>query len=167
MDLGIDIQGNLMPNPLTMVTQLLATFLIFLMFKRFLWKPVKEILAKRSQAMQGELDQARKVREEADIFLDEAKHEVDVARETGKRIVSDAQAEAETVRDTILQEADAKAKARLDAADAQIAQKEEDMRNELQDEVADLAILAAEKLLREKVDEARDREFIDNFLKGQ
>ncbi|MDO5118760.1 MAG: F0F1 ATP synthase subunit B [Coriobacteriales bacterium] len=167
MDLGIDIQGNLMPNPLTMVTQLLATFLIFLMFKRFLWKPVKEILAKRSQAMQGELDQARKVREEADIFLDEAKHEVDVARETGKRIVSDAQAEAETVRDTILQEADAKAKSRLDAAEAQIAQKEEDMRNELQDEVADLAILAAEKLLREKIDEARDREFIDNFLKGQ
>ena len=167
MDLGIDIQGNLMPNPLTMVTQLLATFLIFLMFKRFLWKPVKEILAKRSQAMQGELDQARKVREEADIFLDEAKHEVDVARETGRRIVSDAQAEAETVRDTILQEADAKAKSRLDAAEAQIAQKEEDMRNELQDEVADLAILAAEKLLREKVDEARDREFIDNFLKGQ
>ena len=32
MSLNIDIQGNLLPNLLTMITQLLATLLIFLMF---------------------------------------------------------------------------------------------------------------------------------------
>ena len=40
-----------------------------------------------------------------------------------------------------------------------------EMRAELQDEVADLALLATEALLHEKVDEKRDREFVDSFLK--
>ena len=75
MSLNIDIQGNLLPNLLTMITQLLATLLIFLMFKKFLWKPVREILAKRSSAMQGELDTARKYSEEAKADLYRAQAE--------------------------------------------------------------------------------------------
>ena len=167
MDLGIDIQGNLFPNPLTMITQLLATFIIFLMFKRFLWKPVKEILARRSQAMTDELAQAQKTREDAEVYLDQARQEVERARDAGRQIVTDARVEADELREATLRDADAKARRRLDAAEAEIAQKERAMRDELQDEVADLAIMAAERLLREKVDEERDRAFVDDFLKGR
>ena len=167
MDLGIDIQGNLFPNPLTMATQLLAPLLIFLMFKHFLWKPVKEILARRASAMADELDQARQTRSDAEVYLEQAKQEVENARDAGRQIVSDARAEADELRDETLREANVKARRRLEAAELEIAQKEREMRNELQDEVADLAILAAEKLLREKVDEEHDRKFVDDFLKGR
>lgn len=167
MELGIDIQGNLLPNPLTMATQLLATGLIFLMFKHFLWKPVKDILAKRSQAMTDELAEAHKTREEAETYLSEAKAEVDAAREQGRQIVSDAKASAEELRDATLREADATVKSRMEAAEAEIAQKEREMRDDLQDEVADLALLAAEKLLQEKATDDRDRKFVEDFLKEQ
>lgn len=167
MDLGIDIQGNLFPNPLTMVTQLLATLIIFLMFKKFLWKPVREILAKRTQAMQEELDEARQVRAEAEGYLAQAKQRTEEARETGKQIVSDARDEAERVRESIVSDAEARAKSRIESAEAEIAQKEREMREELQDEVADLALMATEALLHEKVDEQRDREFVESFLEGR
>lgn len=167
MDLGIDIQGNLFPNPLTMVTQLLATLIIFLMFKKFLWKPVREILAKRTQAMQEELDEARQVRVEAEGYLAQAKQRTEEARETGKQIVSDARDEAERVRESIVSDAEARAKSRIASAEAEIAQKEREMREELQDEVADLALMATEALLHEKVDEQRDREFVESFLEGR
>ena len=152
---------------LAMITQLLATLIIFLMFKRFLWKPVKEILARRSQAMTDELAQAQKTREDAEVYLDQARQEVERARDAGRQIVTDARVEADELREATLRDADAKARRRLDAAEAEIAQKERAMRDELQDEVADLAIMAAERLLREKVDEERDRAFVDDFLKGR
>ena len=167
MDLGIDIQGNLFPNPLTMLTQLMATFLIFLMFKKFLWKSVHNMLDKRAKAMQSELESARETREEAETYLSDAKEQVNEARETGKQIVSDARVEADKLREETLADADARAKSRIEQAEAEIAQKEHDMREELQDEVADLALLATEALLKEKVDEKTDREFVENFLKGQ
>ena len=167
MDLGIDIQGNLFPNPTTMVTQLMATFLIFLMFKKFLWKSVHEMLDKRAQAMQGELESARETREEAEVYLGDAKQQVAEARETGKQIVADARVEADKLRESTLADADARAKRRIEQAEAEIAQKENQMREELQDEVADLALLAAESLLKEKVDEKTDRAYVENFLKGQ
>ncbi len=167
MDLGIDIQGNLFPNPLTMVTQLLATLLIFLMFKKFLWKPVHEILAKRAQAMQGELEDARQTRAAAENYLAQAKGKVEEAQVTSKQIVSAARDEADKLRESIVSDADARAKSRIEAAEAEIAQKEREMRAELQDEVADLALLATEALLHEKVDEKRDREFVESFLKGK
>ena len=167
MDLGIDIQGNLFPNPLTMLTQLLATLIIFLMFKKFLWKPVKQILARRTQAMNDELEQAQQTRASAQAYLDQAQQEVEKARDAGRQIVSEARAEADELREATLRDADTKARRRLDAAEAEIAQKEREMRQELQDEVADLAILATERLLREKVDEDRDRAFVADFLEGR
>ncbi len=167
MELGIDIQGNLFPNGLTMLTQLMATFIILVMFRVFLWKPVHKILDRRSEEMQKELGWAREKNEQAEELLEQAKATEEQAQKTGRQIVRDARDEADRLREKTMSEADAKVRSRMQAAEADIAQKEKEMRAELQDEVADLAMLATEALLNEKADDRRDREFIENFLKGQ
>ena len=59
--MNVDVQGALFPNVLTMLTQLLSTLIIFLAVKKWLWKPIRNIIAKRSDAMQEALDKKKKI----------------------------------------------------------------------------------------------------------
>ena len=72
--MNVDVQGALFPNILTIITQLVSTLIIFLAVKKFLWKPVKNILAKRSEKMQESLDSAFKQNEEATKNLETSRN---------------------------------------------------------------------------------------------
>lgn len=167
MSIGIDIQGNLLPNILTMATQLLATFLIFLMFKKFLWKPVRNILKTRSETMQGELSEAKRLQDEANIHLEEAKQEINNAKESGKQIVEDARKEAENLKDSIIKEAEIKAKNKMDEANEKIAQHEREVRESLKEETVKVAMEAVSKLLNEKATSSDDLKALDKFIEEE
>ena len=164
MSINIDIQGNLLPNLLTMATQLLATLIIFLLFKKFLWKPVRNILATRSQTMQGELDEAKKLQEEANAHLQEAKDEINNAKESGKQIIEDARKEADNLKDSIIKDAELKAKNKMDEANEKIAQHERDVRESLREETVKVAMEAVSKLLNEKATSNDDLKALDKFI---
>ena len=44
MELNLDIQGQLLPNIATVIVQLLATLVLFVVAKKLLWKPAKKYL---------------------------------------------------------------------------------------------------------------------------
>ena len=167
MSINIDIQGNLFPNLLTMITQLLATLIIFLLFKKFLWKPVKEILKTRSETMQGELSEAKRLQEEANSHLDEAKKEINEAKESGKQIDEDARKEAENLKDSIIKEAEIKAKNKMDEANEKIAQHEREVRESLKEETVKVAMEAVSKLLNEKATSSDDLKALDKFIEEE
>ena len=167
MSINVDIQGNLLPNLLTMATQLLATLIIFLLFKKYLWKPVKEILAKRSQTMQGELSEAKRLQEEANLKFEEAKNEINSAKESGKQIIEEARKEADNLKDSILREAEIKAKNKMDEANEKIAQHERDVRESLKEETVKVAMEAVSKLLNEKATSNDDMKALDKFIEEE
>ena len=164
MSLNIDIQGSLLPNLATVITQLLATFLIFLMFRKFLWKPVREILAKRSSMMQGELEGARKLQEEAKEQLEEAKQELDDARLSSHKLIEEAKAEAQNLSKTIVKNAEETAKQKISEAEKKIALKEKEANEDLLEKSVDLAMEAAEKYLKEKSGPEEDYEILKKFI---
>ena len=167
MSLNIDIQGNLLPNILTMLTQLLATLIIFLLFKKFLWKPVREILAKRSASMQSELDEAKKIHQEASAHLEEAKNEIEEAKKSSRKIVEEARTEADSLRDSILKDAEIKARNKMDEANQKIAQHERDVRESLKEETVKVAMEAVKKLLEERSTTADDNAALEKFIRQE
>lgn len=167
MSLNIDIQGNLLPNLLTMITQLLATLLIFLMFKKFLWKPVREILAKRSSAMQGELDTARKYSEEARADLASAKEEIEKAKESSRQILRDARKEADALSKKIVKSAEETAQNKLTEAEERIALREKEANDAFREKTVDVAMDAVKKLMEEKADEKTDYEILKQFIEEE
>jgi len=164
--LNFDVQGSLFPNPLTMLIQLLATFIIFLAVKKFLWKPVREIIAKRADAMQESLDGAFKKNEEAESNLKEAKEELSKAKDTSKEIIESARTEANNLKTEILNSANKQAQAKLDEADSRITAAKKEMQNELHDEIVSVAMAAVEKLLDKKASSDDDKKAIDEFVNG-
>ena len=59
MDLGFDVATQLMPNILTMLTQWCATGVLFFFVYKFLFNPAREMIAKRQEYIQGNMDVAK------------------------------------------------------------------------------------------------------------
>ena len=162
--MNIDVQGSLFPNPLTMIIQLLATLVIFLAVKKWLWKPVREIIRKRSDKMQESLDSAFKQNEEASRNLEESKKELKEAKASSKEIIDAARLEATNLKNEIISSAKRDAQNKLDLAENKIEQRKNEVKDELHDEMVEVAMAAVSKLLEEKSTSKDDKKAIDKFV---
>lgn len=162
---NFDVQGSLMPNLYTMIVQLCATLIIFLCIKKWLWKPVKNILAKRADAMQASLDSAFEQNEEARVNLEASRKELNDAKESSREIIDAARQEAVNLKNEIVSDAKRQAQAKLDQADEKIARAKADAQFDLHDEMVSVAMAAVSKLLDEKATSKDDEEAIDKYIK--
>lgn len=162
---NFDVQGSLMPNLYTMIVQLCATLIIFLCIKKWLWKPVKNILAKRADAMQASLDSAFEQNEEAKVNLEASRKELNDAKESSREIIDAARQEAVNLKNEIVSDAKRQAQAKLDQADEKIARAKADAQSDLHDEMVSVAMAAVSKLLDEKATSKDDEEAIDKYIK--
>ena len=162
---NFDVQGSLMPNLYTMIVQLCATLIIFLCIKKWLWKPGKNILAKRADAMQASLDSAFEQNEEARVNLEASRKELNDAKESSREIIDAARQEAVNLKNEIVSDAKRQAQAKLDQADEKIARAKADAQSDLHDEMVSVAMAAVSKLLDEKATSKDDEEAIDKYIK--
>ena len=159
-----DIQGVLFPNWITMLVQLCSTLVLFLLCKKLLWKPARDILAKRRDRMNENLMSSQKLREDASVELDKAKEELEHARNRSGEIVESARKEAENLRAEIVNKANSEASAKLALADKEIEQKERDAQDRIHDEMVDVAMAAVSKLMQDKATTSDDKKAIEDFI---
>ena len=159
-----DIQGVLFPNWITMLVQLCSTLVLFLLCKKLLWKPARDILAKRRDKMNENLMSSQKLREDASVELDKAKEELEHARNRSGEIVESARKEAENLRAEIVNKANSEASAKLALADKEIEQKERDAQDRIHDEMVDVAMAAVSKLMQDKATSSDDKKAIEDFI---
>lgn len=162
--LNFDVQGALFPNPFTMFIQLCATFVLFYVIKKFVWKPAQEIMAKRSAKMQAALSDADKAREEAIQQLSDAKDELSKAYESSTEIVNSAKQEATQLKEQMIQEAKRESQARSEEVERLIELHKKEVENQLHDEIVTVAMAATAKLLNEKATSKDDDAAIDKFV---
>lgn len=163
--IDVDIIGQLVPNPLTMVVQLCSTLVLFFLMKKFLWKSVKEFMTARSDKMQEDLNASEVAKEAALLDRNRAKEELQQASERSEEIVNAAVKEAKNEKESILAQANKEADAARKKASEQIVIEREEMYRSMQKEMVEVALAAASKLLEEKNGEDLDREAIDAFVK--
>lgn len=165
MGLELDIAGKLFPNIITMAVQLLATGVLFLGFKKLLWKPMQTYLQKRADVA----DQALRDAYEAKLLAEERQKDAEAllgkAAMDAKEIIESGKQEGKRVKDLLLAEAKNDADNKLSSALREIAHQKTQMREEIESEIIDVALLAASKLIEGKVDETEDRRQIQHFIK--
>ena len=165
MKIETDILGQLIPNPLTMVVQLCATaVLVFLMYK-LAYKPVKNILDKRSEFEQAKLTDAEKLKKEYEDLHFKAEKEVEEAKVQAKQIIAEAQDEGNRVKNNLIDEGKQKSQQIIDDAQNNITLQKNKMLDEMHGEIVDVAMSAAEKILQSKLNSKNDKESINEFIK--
>ena len=105
-------------------------------------------LDQRGNLIQGELDEARKLREEAEGVLASYKARAVQAQAEADAIVAQAREEAEALAAEAAKRMEEFVARRTKQAEAKIAMAEAQATNEVRAAAADAAVLAAEKVLR-------------------
>ena len=108
-------------------------------------------LDKRANSIRKELDDARKLREEAQSLLAEYQRRRQEAEAEAEGIVAEAKREAERLTEEATASLDEMIARRTDAAERKIAQAEEFAMAEVRARATDIAIAAAETILTTKV----------------
>lgn len=150
-------------------TMLFAWFnllILYLVLKKILFKPVKEMIDSR----QAEVDKMYSDAEDAQKSAEEMKSEYESrlaeAMTESEKILKDAQRRATLKEEEILKGARDEAQRVLERADEQIALEKKRILNEVKDEVAEMAIGIAGAVIGRDVSEEEHRALIDSFIDG-
>lgn len=157
--------ANLLAPDFGLIIWIAITFgaLLFLL-RKFAWGPITSALTTREHTIQESLAQAEKALAEAkQLQADNSKARRE-AEAQAQSIIREARDEADRVRTEEVDKTRSQIQHMQESAQAEIEREKENALNSLRHEVADLAIRAAEKILRENLDANRQKKIVDSFL---
>ncbi|MBR7122086.1 MAG: F0F1 ATP synthase subunit B [Oscillospiraceae bacterium] len=151
-------------NPWTAAFTLANTVALFLVMKKFLFKPVLKMITDRQQEIDGMYDDAQKASENAKAMEAEYREKLAQAAQTGERMVREATARGQARQEEILRQANADAQAIISKAEADIAREKKKALNDAKNELADLALDIAGKVVGHSLTEADQAVLVEKFI---
>lgn len=145
---------------------LIVFSILLLAVKHYAWGPVKDMMEKRRQKVIDDLDQAASDRKKAETLANEREAALKNSRQEATQILSVAKSNAQKTGKQIVSEAKAEASAIRERAKADAAQAKIDALNEARNEVADLSVTIAEKVIAKNLSAADQKDLVDQFIKG-
>ena len=148
-----------------MAASLANLVLLFLIVKKFLYKPVKNMLRQRREAIDRDYSDANEAKEQA--LSDKAAYEEKLshAKEESEEILKNAVRRAQLREEEILREANNKAARVMKRAEEQVEMEKKRAINEVKDEVSDMAIGIASAVLERDISPEEHETLIDEFIR--
>ena len=154
----LTVEGGLM------VWTVVVFLLLLLILKRFAWPAILGAVEAREQALEAQLAQAAKDREEAAALLAEHKRLVADARHQATGIVAEARGVAEKERALAVEKTKQEQDELLARARREIAAERDRAVADLRREAVDISLAAASKLVGSRLDTETDRRIVSEYL---
>jgi F-type H+-transporting ATPase subunit b len=143
----------------------LVNFLILLfVLQRFLFPPVLKMLDERQARIRESMERAEALKEESARAAEMVRAQLDEARREAQAIINTATQIAERIKAERQQQAQAEYEAILRRAQEDAAREREQAFAELRAQIADLAVLAAGRIIRRELDPDTQRQLVEEFL---
>ena len=143
---------------------LMNTLAIFFVAKKFLFVPVKNMIDSRQKEIDAMYDAAGAAKESAQALENEYKEKLAQAQQTSDRMVKEAVARGQNRQDEIISQANAEARAILDKAAADIAQEKKKALNDAKNEISEMAMAIAEKVVGRELNDVDQAKLVDEFI---
>ena len=143
---------------------LLNTLLLLYVATKFLFVPVKNMIDSRQKEIDAMYDAAGAAKESAQALENEYKEKLAQAQQTSDRMVKEAVARGQNRQDEIISQANAEARAILDKAAADIAQEKKKALNDAKNEISELAMAIAEKVVGRELNDVDQAKLVDEFI---
>ena len=150
--------------PWTCIAQICKLFTQVYVIKRFLFKPINEMLEKRKAMADAQIQEAIKAKDEANAIKTEYEQNMLEARNKANEILVTAQKTAAIQSEVILKEASAQAAALKAKAESDIAQEKRKAVNEIKDEIGGMAMEIAGNVIEREICEEDQNKLIDEFI---
>lgn len=143
----LDIADKLFPNLLTLLAQLAATGILYLLYRKYLHQPVMDYLDRQAEDLNEAHHYARQVEEEAQVKTQELELEHQKQVERLKRTQEAMEAEANRERDKIIEQAEYEKEIMLEQAQNEIEIQRAELIAEVEDYLLEVALQLTERTL--------------------
>ena len=151
-------------NVFTALFTLANTIVLFVVLKKFLFKPVMNMITQRQQEIDDMYAAAGREKQQAQQLHGEYETKLADAMQTGERMVKEAVARGQARQEEILRQANSQADAIRQKAQADIAREKKKAINDAKDEIAGLAMDIAGKVVGRSLNADDQAALVDQFI---
>jgi F-type H+-transporting ATPase subunit b len=135
----------------TAVITIFNILLVFVVFRLFAYKKILKLIHSRQEALDAELEEAKKAREEAQAIVDSSKETIDDAKRKGSAIMEEAKANAEKQSKAVIEQANEEAQQIIVRAEEDAARMKRNAFESMKDDIADLSVQIAGHIIGDAV----------------
>ena len=151
-------------NPVTLIAQICNLFLQMFLVKVFFLDKIKAIIDARREAADKEITDARTAKEEAMVIKATYEQNMLESKAEAEKILQSAQQTAAKRGEQIISDAQKTAVAMKQRAEAEIAQEKKRVLNETKDEISEIAMAIAGKVVGRELTASDYAQMVDSFI---
>lgn len=151
-------------NPWTALFTLANTVALFLVLRKFLFQPVMKMIDDRQKEIDTLYSDANAAKADALAMEEEYKQKLAAAQDTSDQIVREAVSRGQSRQEEILRQAAAEASAIREKAAADAAREKTRAINGAKDEISDIAMEIASKVVGRTLNSGAQKDLIDSFI---
>lgn len=148
----------------TALFTLANTIALFLVLKKFLWKPVLKIIDDRQKEIDDLYTDAESAKANAEAMEQEYTQKLAEATETGERLVKEAVARGQSREEQIIRQANEEADAIRRKAAADIDREKQKAMSDAKNEISGIALTIAGKVVEKELTAGDQSELVDQFI---
>jgi len=148
-----------------LIAQMVNFAIVLWVLYKFAYKPVLKTLNSRTNKIEKGLEDADAAGKKLEDIVEKEKAVMAKAKKEAQEIIKVAEEQAKANSMSIVLEARNQGEKLLVGAKSQIEQEKNKMLSEVKGEIANLVVLATEKIIGEKLDKEKDRELIEKAIK--
>ncbi len=152
------------PNPGLMIWTLVTFGITFWVLKRYAFGPIQKAIDQRRDRIRQSLEEADRARAEAHELLEEHRKLIGRAKGDAEEILTEARRVSEANVRRMREETEADRQRRIEETRRQIEAETRKALERIRAEVADLSLIAAEKVTRRSLDDADHRRLIEEAI---
>ena len=150
---------------INIVFTILNLIIFYLLLKKFLFKPIQNIMEQRKEYLASQQKAAEQMKEDAEAIKKQYQEMIDKVGEEGEKILDDSRIKAEEEYDQIIKAAKDKEENIIRHAEEVAKERKEKAMREAQDQIVDLAISAAKHMVVNEGGTVRDETMLNDFLR--
>lgn len=148
------------------IAALLNLLILFLIVKRFLYKPVKKMLENRQATIEGDYKKANEAKEQALAYKKAYEEKLSDAKSEADSVIQSAVEMAHSCKSEILKEALMKADGIMRQAEENAAMEMRKAEAEIKREIIEVSTALTEKVLNREISAEDHKQMIDSFIEG-
>ena len=153
-------------NPVTLIAQICNLFITLFVFKKLFWNKVLDILDQRRAAADKEITDAQSAKAEAMTIKDTYEENMRQSKAKADALLISAQQTATVRGEEIIQDAQRTAVQIKQKAEADIAQEKKKAINDAKNEISEMALAIAGKVVGRELNAADQQSLVDSFING-
>lgn len=151
-------------QPGLMIWTILVFLVLLFVLSKILLPTILNTLKEREEGIQKAIDDAENARIKAEEIMKENQEKLDNAQKEINEIIANGRKQADSIVQKATEEANQVKKQKLDDATKEIEIQKEKAISDIRKEVADLVIMATEKVLNEKLDKDKHQGIIEEHI---